>query len=60
MAERIGVEAARQRIAAGAWLICAYDDDRKCQQFALAGSVPLSALRQRQVPPGQELIFYCA
>jgi hypothetical protein len=60
MAERIGVEAAREHTAAGAWLICAYDDDRKCAQVALEGSIPLSTLRSREVPRDQELIFYCA
>jgi hypothetical protein len=60
MAERIDVEAARQHVGGGAWLVCAYEDDQKCAQLALEGSIPLSALQQRNVPRDQELIFYCA
>jgi|Kansoi200Nextera_1026148.scaffolds.fasta_scaffold39765_1 hypothetical protein len=62
MAERIGVETARERMAQGAWLICAYDDDGKCAKLALEGMMPLSALRGQAagLPRDQELIFYCA
>jgi hypothetical protein len=60
MAERISVDEAQRRAEQGAWLICAYEDDRKCAKVALAGSIPLSALQQREVPRQQELIFYCA
>jgi hypothetical protein len=62
MAERIDVDTAREHMARGAWLICAYDDDSKCVKFALEGMMPLSALRQQAagLPRDQELIFYCA
>lgn len=43
-----------------ALLVCAYDDEEKCRDVALAGSIPLTGLREEDVPAGRSLIFYCA
>jgi hypothetical protein len=59
---RISVEKARRDMATGrAILVCAYDDER-CQQVALEGSIPLSALgaRAATLPKDQPIIFCCA
>lgn len=59
--ERISASDARQRVRAGALLVCAYDTAEKCRQNQLEGSVPLTELEQRgSLPKDRELIFYCA
>ena len=60
-ARRINAKSARARVAAGALLVCAYDDE-KCSQHHLRGSIALSELEQRlsQLHKDQEMIFYCA
>jgi len=43
-------------------LVCAYEQDEKCNQVALEGSIPLSQFQQRagSLPKDQEVIFFCA
>ena len=61
---RIDVKDARQRARApgGALLVCAYDDEAKCNQIKLEGAISLAELRARRasLPKDLELIFYCA
>jgi hypothetical protein len=60
---RISVEEARQEVQSGrALLVCAYEQEEKCNQVALEGSLSLTRF-QHQVPSldrEQELIFFCA
>ena len=60
---RINVQDARQAVTSGsALLVCAYEQDEKCNQIALEGSIPLSQFQQRlpSLSKDQELIFFCA
>ncbi len=60
---RISVQEAREKVSAGqAMLVCAYEQDEKCNRVALEGSIPLSQFQQRagSLPKEQELIFFCA
>ena len=60
--ERIDVEAARRKAQAGeALLVCAYNDEQKCDRMKLDGALTLAELRRRvsALPKEQEIIFYC-
>ena len=60
---RISVQEARQEVSSGqALLVCAYEQEEKCNQVALEGSLSLSQFQQRlpSLPKEQELIFFCA
>lgn len=61
-AERISVATARRRVESGdALLVCAYEDEKKCEKLALEGSITLNDLESRQVVDrDREIIFYCA
>ncbi|HXH84519.1 MAG TPA: ArsR family transcriptional regulator [Candidatus Tectomicrobia bacterium] len=60
--ERIDPEQARREVAAGALLVCAYDDEQKCNRMRLEGSISLHELQHRTgaLRRDQPLIFYCA
>jgi hypothetical protein len=60
---RMGVEDAYHHVSEGqAFLVCAYEDEAKCRQIALKGSMPLTRFTSRapSLPKDQEIIFYCA
>jgi hypothetical protein len=60
---RIGVDDAYRRVLAGqTLLVCAYEDEAKCRQMQLPGSIPLTQFGSRaaSLPKDQEIIFYCA
>jgi hypothetical protein len=60
---RISVQDALEEVTSGrALLVCAYEEEEKCKQVALEGSVPLTQFQQRvaSLPKSQELIFFCA
>jgi hypothetical protein len=60
---RISVQEARQEVTSGrALLVCAYEQEEKCNQVALDGSVSLTQFEQRlpSLSREQELIFFCA
>jgi hypothetical protein len=60
---RVPVEEAHQNVAAGrALLVCAYDDEAKCNKIKLEGSIPLKSFESMAstLPKSQEIIFYCA
>ena len=62
-AERVRAEEARRRVAEGrALLVCAYEDETKCQRMRLDGALTLRELQERlaTLPRSQEIIFYCA
>jgi len=46
----------------GALLVCAYDNEAKCQEAMLEGAITLSQFRARAglIPKDREVIFYCA
>ena len=61
--ERITVEAARRAVTSNqALLVCAYDDEAKCQKVNLEGSISLARFQSKlaSVPKQQPIIFYCA
>jgi hypothetical protein len=43
-------------------LVCAYDDEAKCQRLRLKGAMSLAELKSRlpNLPQDQEIVFYCA
>lgn len=60
--ERINVEEARRKTKSGdALLVCAYDDEEKCEAMKLEGSISLADIEARlaSVPRDQEILFYC-
>jgi hypothetical protein len=60
---RIKVDDAYRSVLAGrTLLVCAYEDEAKCRQMQLLGSIPLTqfASRAASLPKDQEIIFYCA
>jgi hypothetical protein len=60
---RISVQDARQDVNSGrAMLVCAYEEDWKCEKAALGGSISLTQFQQRapSLPKDQEVIFFCA
>jgi hypothetical protein len=61
-AERISAEDAREHAAQGALLVCAYDDDQKCNRLRLEGALTMGELGGRldTLPREQEIVFYCA
>lgn len=59
-ATRISPHDAMEKTKEGALLVCAYDDEEKCNTIKLEGAISLGALQARQPSKQQELIFYCA
>lgn len=60
---RISVEEARRKVSAGdALLVCAYDDEQKCNKIHLEGSINMAQFTGRvaTLAKEQEIIFYCA
>ena len=57
--ERISAEQAHGK-ANQALLVCAYEDEAKCQMLSLSGSISLASFRSRvaSLPKTQEIIFY--
>jgi hypothetical protein len=60
---RIPVEEAHQKVVAGgALLVCAYDDEAKCNKIKLDGAISLKSFESKvsTLPKTQEIVFYCA
>ena len=55
-------EARRELVSGRALLVCAYDDDAKCNRMKLDGAVTLTDLQARaaSLPKDTRIIFYCA
>jgi hypothetical protein len=63
MASRIDVQDARRAVMAGeALLVCAYDDESKCDRIKLEGAISLAKFRAlaQSLPKDKEIIFFCA
>lgn len=58
--ERIDVQQTREHLKSGAVLVCAYDDDSKCERNGLQGVLSLRDLESRAGARDREIIFYCA
>lgn len=62
-APRLSPDRARRALAEeDALLVCAYDDQEKCEELSLDGSLTFPELRQRLdgIAKDRRLIFYCA
>jgi len=60
---RISVQDARKEVTSRrALLVCAYEEEEKCNQVALEGSLSLTRFQERAptLPRNQEVIFFCA
>jgi hypothetical protein len=63
MVERIEPNDAHRKAASHrAVLVCAYDDEEKCNRLRLDGAISLKQLQSREtaIDKNTELIFYCA
>lgn len=59
--QRISAQQAHAKTKANqALLVCAYEDDAKCQRFNLEGSISFTTFKSRveSLPKSQEIIFY--
>ncbi len=56
--ERISPTEAYAKSRGGALLVCAYDNDEKCRQLRLNGSISLNDLKSKSPSKDQEIIFY--
>ena len=59
--ERISAQQAHAKIKANeALLVCAYEDEAKCQRLNLEGSISFTSFKSRvqSLPKSQEIIFY--
>jgi len=62
-AQRIEPAQARTAVQTGnALLVCAYDDEEKCQKYGLKNAISLTELQQQQavLPKDRKIFFYCA
>jgi hypothetical protein len=62
-ARRIESEEARREVGSGdALLVCAYDDEEKCQQYRLTNAISLAELKAQEaaLPKDRKIFFYCA
>ena len=60
---RVTPEELYPRLQSGeALLVCAYEDEAKCQRLRLAGAISLAAFKPLQptLPQDREIVFYCA
>ena len=60
---RIYPEEVRQKVTSGsALLVCAYEDEQKCERLRLDGSISLTEFKSRlsSLSKEDEIIFYCA
>lgn len=62
---RLSPQEVRQRLRSKAGkvhLVCAYDDEEKCRQLRLDGSISLAEFERSidRVRKDDELVFYCA
>jgi hypothetical protein len=62
-APRISPQAAHRQVSAGqAILVCAYEDEAKCNTMMLQGAISLKEFESRlpNLKKDQPIIFYCA
>jgi hypothetical protein len=63
MADRIDVAETRRKVTAGeALLVCAYEDESKCDDIKLDGATSLTQFHRLadSLPKDRQIIFYCA
>ena len=60
--ERISPKKTGERLKQGAWLVCAYEDQDKCNSIHIQGSLSIKEFRAKltDIPLDLEIIFYCA
>ena len=61
--ERISAADARRKVQNGeGMLVCAYEDEAKCETMRLEGALSLREFRGTlpSLPKDREIIFYCA
>ena len=60
--ERISPQKAYEGLNKGAWLVCAYEDEGKCNSIHIQGALSIKDFRSRlpDIPKEREIIFYCA
>jgi hypothetical protein len=62
MVTRISAREARQQTETGqAVLVCAYDDEQKCRDAGVTGSITHREFQTRlsNLPKNREIIFFC-
>jgi hypothetical protein len=60
--QRVSPERARASVESGdALLVCAYDDEKKCESVRLEGALTMAEFRERMpsLKKSQHVIFYC-
>jgi hypothetical protein len=60
---RLSPQETRQRVTSGsALLVCAYEDDEKCNRLRLEGAISLTEFKSKVsgLSKDEEIIFYCA
>jgi hypothetical protein len=59
--KRISPQEAHEKVESGeALLVCAYDDEQRCREMKLEGSISLKELQSDLPAKDKEIIFYCA
>ena len=61
--QRIDPEQARPEVDSGnALLVCAYDDEEKCQRYRLTNALSFSEFQAQEaiLPKARKIVFYCA
>jgi hypothetical protein len=60
---RLSPQETRQRVTSdSALLVCAYEDDEKCNRLRLEGAISLTEFKSKVsgLSKDEEIIFYCA
>ena len=62
MAQRLDANTVRQRVGRGSMFVCAYDDEQKCKDQGVNGSITFKQFQARlaNLPKNEEIIFFCA
>ncbi|MBI3927664.1 MAG: hypothetical protein HY319_19145 [Armatimonadetes bacterium] len=59
--ERIDANQVKQRLESGELLlVCGYEEQSKCDQYPIEGSIGMQELRSRNPSKKEEIVFYCA
>ncbi|MFW6415206.1 MAG: rhodanese-like domain-containing protein [Thermodesulfobacteriota bacterium] len=60
--ERISPREAAKKLKQGAWLVCAYENEDKCNSIHIQGTLSIKDFRAKlsDIPLDKGIIFYCA
>ncbi len=61
--ERVSASEVYDKVKEGkAALVCAYEDDEKCNRMHLEGAINFSEFKQKigSLPKDEDIVFYCA